>query len=277
MVGGSFILKDLFSLKSEIAVVTGALGKLGPIWIETLVEAGAKVFALDHPDVQISQTFKTLQGKFDARHLQLASADVTDRESLEAACQKCLDTFGLPSILVNNAGIDQPPDQLNKSCYLEEIPFELNREVFEVNALGLFLVTQVFGSQMVKAGRGSIINIGSLYASVAPDLRFYDHIECDPPFLKPPAYGASKAAAVNLTRYLATLWAPCGVRVNALSPGGVLGEQDPEFKRKFCERVPLGRMAEASDLSGPMLFLASSASSYVTGIELVVDGGFTAW
>ena len=270
-------MKDLFSLQGEIAVVTGALGKLGPIWIKTLLKAGAKVLALDHPDVQISQNFKTLQDRFDEQHLQLASADVTDRESLEAACQKCQDTFGVPSILVNNAGIDQPPGLQDQGCCLEEIPFELNREVFEVNALGLFLVTQVFGGQMVKTGRGSIINIGSLYASVAPDLRFYDHIKCDPPFLKPPAYGASKAAAVNLTRYLATLWAPCGVRVNALSPGGVLGEQDPEFKRKFCERVPLGRMAEASDLSGPLLFLASSASSYVTGIELVVDGGFTAW
>jgi NAD(P)-dependent dehydrogenase (short-subunit alcohol dehydrogenase family) len=270
-------LKNLFSLQGEIAVVTGALGKLGPIWIETLLEAGAKVFALDHPNVQRSQNFKNLQDRFDGQRLQLASADVTDRESLEAGCQKCLNVFGVPSILVNNAGIDQPPGQPDKGCCLEEIPFELNREVFEVNALGLFLVTQVFGGQMVKAGRGSIINIGSLYASVAPDSRFYDHIECEPPFLKPPAYGASKAAAVNMTRYLATLWASCGVRVNVLSPGGVLGEQDPEFKRKFCERVPLGRMAEDLDLRGPLLFLASAASSYVTGIELVVDGGFTAW
>jgi NAD(P)-dependent dehydrogenase (short-subunit alcohol dehydrogenase family) len=270
-------LKDLFSLQGEIAVVTGALGKLGPIWIETLLEAGASVLALDHPNVQISQNYKVLQDRFDEQRLQLASADVRERQSLEAALQLCLDAFGVPSVLVNNAGIDQPPGQLDKGCCLEEIPFELNREVFEVNALGLFLVTQVFGGQMVKAGRGSIINIGSLYASVAPDSRFYDHIECDPPFFKPPAYGASKAAAVNLTRYLATLWASCGVRVNALSPGGVLGDQDVEFRRKFCERVPLGRMAEESDLRGPLLFLASSASSYVTGIELVVDGGFTAW
>jgi NAD(P)-dependent dehydrogenase (short-subunit alcohol dehydrogenase family) len=209
--------------------------------------------------------------------LQLAFADVTVREALESVSQKYADTFGVPSVLVNNAGIDQPPDQLDNACCLEEIPIELNLKVFEVNAMGLFLVTQVFGGQMVKAGRGTIINIGSLYASVAPDSRFYDHIKCDPPFLKPPAYGASKAAAVNFTRYLATLWAPCGVRVNALSPGGVLGDQDPEFQRKFCSRVPLGRMAEDHDLRGPLLFLASSASSYVTGIELVVDGGFTAW
>jgi NAD(P)-dependent dehydrogenase (short-subunit alcohol dehydrogenase family) len=277
VVGGGGILKDLFSLKGKIAVVTGAQGKLGPIWIDTLLQAGAKVLALDHPEAQKSEAFQKLQADFDDRRLQLAFADVKDRQALETASQKCLDTFGVPAILVNNAGIDQPPGQLDKGYRLEDIPFEQNRKVFEVNTLGLFLVIQVFGGQMVNAGRGSIINIGSLYAGVSPDSRFYNHLESDPPFLKPPAYGASKAAVVNLTRYLATLWAPYGVRVNALSPGGVLGDQDSEFKRKFCDRVPLGRMAEDSDLRGPMLFLASSASSYVTGIELVVDGGFTAW
>lgn len=270
-------MKDLFSLKGDTAVVTGALGKLGPIWIDTLLEAGANVFALDHPDAPASDAFGELQARFGEHRLQLAFADVTVREALESVSQKCTDTFGVPSVLVNNAGIDQPPDQMDNACCLEEIPIELNLKVFEVNAMGLFLVTQIFGGRMAKAGRGSIINIGSLYASVAPDSRFYDHIKCDPPFLKPPAYGASKSAAINFTRYLATLWAPCGVRVNALSPGGVLGGQDAEFRRKFCERVPLGRMAETDDLRGPLLFLASSASSYVTGIELVVDGGFTAW
>ncbi|MGD8959198.1 MAG: SDR family oxidoreductase, partial [Desulfobacteraceae bacterium] len=159
----------------------------------------------------------------------------------------------------------------------EEIPLALNREIFEVNTLGLFLVSQVFGEAMVQARRGAIINIGSLYASVSPDNRFYDHIESDPPFIKPPAYGASKAAVVNLTRYLATHWAPHGVRVNTLSPGGVLGGQDEDFKRKFCSRVPLGRMAETGDLRGPLIFLASRASAYVTGINLNIDGGFTAW
>ncbi len=151
------------------------------------------------------------------------------------------------------------------------------RRVLEVNVVGLFQVAQVFGAAMVERGSGSIINIGSLYASVSPDARFYDHLAVDPPFLKPPAYGASKAAVVNLTRYLATHWGPRGVRVNALSPGGVLGGQDGEFRRKFNARVPLGRMAEASDLGGPLVFLASEASSYVNGIELRVDGGYTAW
>ncbi|MDJ0720755.1 MAG: SDR family oxidoreductase [Desulfobacterales bacterium] len=266
-----------FSLNGAAAVVTGALGKLGPVWIAALLDAGARVMGLDHPDQTPGEAFTALQKRYGAERLHIAAADVRIRGDLERACDLCLEVFGTPAILVNNAGIDQPPGQPGGGYYLEDIPLELNRKVFEVNTLGLFLVSQVFGRTMVKAGRGSIINIGSLYASVAPDSRFYDHIQSDPPFLKPPAYGASKAAVVNLTRYLATLWAPYGVRVNTLSPGGVLGGQDDHFKDKFCARVPMGRMATAEDLHGPLLFLASEASSYVTGTELVVDGGFTAW
>jgi NAD(P)-dependent dehydrogenase (short-subunit alcohol dehydrogenase family) len=270
-------LNDIFSLEGDIGVVTGGLGKLGPIWVETLLDAGSAVFVLDRPGQKISEEFREIEKRFGGQRLKLAYADVRDRLALEAVCKECLETFGVPSILVNNAGIDRPPDKSAEGYPLEDIPLEENLEIFEVNTVGLFLVTQVFGSEMIKAGRGSIINIGSLYASVSPDSRFYDHIQSDPPFFKPPAYGASKAAVVNLTKYLATHWAPHGVRVNTLSPGGVLGDQDEEFKRKFCHRVPLGRMAAASDLRGPLLFLASQASSYVTGIELVVDGGFAAW
>jgi NAD(P)-dependent dehydrogenase (short-subunit alcohol dehydrogenase family) len=270
-------LNDLFNLEGEIGIVTGGLGKLGPIWVETLLDAGSAVFALDRPGQKISEKFIELEKRFGEGRLRLAYADVRDRLALQAARAECLETFGVPTILVNNAGIDRPPDKSAKEYLLEDIPWEENREIFEINTVGLFLVTQVFASEMVKAGRGSIINIGSLYASVSPDPRFYEHLQSDPPFLKPPAYGASKAAVVNLTKYLATHWAPHGVRVNTLSPGGVLGDQDEEFKRKFCHRVPLGRMASASDLRGPLLFLASQASSYVTGIELVVDGGFTVW
>lgn len=270
-------MNDLFSLENEVAVVTGALGKLGPIWIGALLDAGARVMGIDRPGQPAGEAFTALQEQYGAERLQLSAADVRERAPVEAACAACTQTFGVPSILVNNAGIDQPPSRQSGACCMEEIPLAVNREIFEVNTLGLFLVSQVFGAAMVQAGRGSIINIGSLYASVSPDNRFYDHIPSDPPFLKPPAYGASKAAVVNFTRYLATHWAPRGVRVNTLSPGGVLGGQDQDFKRKFCSRVPLGRMADAEDLRGPLIFLASRASAYVTGINLNVDGGFTAW
>jgi NAD(P)-dependent dehydrogenase (short-subunit alcohol dehydrogenase family) len=265
-----------FLLKDEVAVVTGALGKLGPVWVETLLSADAAVLALDRPGVPVPGAFQALAERFGDR-LALAAADVCRRGELEDALARCRQRFGTPTVLVNNAGIDAPPAASGTGYRLEEIPLEQNLRILEVNAAGLFLVSQVFGAAMAKAGRGTIINIGSLYATVSPDARLYEHIPSDPPFLKPPAYGASKAAVVNLTRYLATHLAPFGVRVNALSPGGVLGGQDPEFQRKFCARVPLGRMATAGDLRGPLLFLASEASAYVTGINLQVDGGYTLW
>ena len=184
---------------------------------------------------------------------------------LERVLDRLQGEHGAPSILVNNAGIDAPPGRADGAGF---------QETLEVNVAGVFNATQVFGQAMCEAGRGSIVNIGSLYASVAPIPSLYDHIE--PPFTKPAAYGASKAAVINLTRYFARLWGPCGVRVNALSPGGVLGGQDAEFVRKYVERVPLGRMADPGDLVGALVFLASDASAYVTGHELRVDGGFTA-
>jgi NAD(P)-dependent dehydrogenase (short-subunit alcohol dehydrogenase family) len=223
-------VNHVWDLSGAVAVVTGALGKLGGVWSAALLDGGATVVGLDLPVAKVSDAFAELTDRHAGR-VRLVRADVTDRASVMEACNACLADAGRPWILVNNAGIDQPPAALDIVHGVEDLPVELCRAVFEVNTFGTFQATQVFGSEMVRAGRGSIINIGSLYASVAPDPRFYDHI--DPPFLKPPAYGASKAAVVNLTKYFATLWGPSGVRVNALSPGGVLGGQDEEFKRKY--------------------------------------------
>ena len=270
-------MTDRFRLDGRVAVVTGALGNLGPVWAAALLEMGATVIGLDLPGAVPNAAFARLQSSADGSRLTLLGASVTDRDALTAARDRIVSSFGVPAVLVNNAGIDQPPAATGGSYQLDEIPFDVNRRIFEVNTLGLFQVTQIFGAAMAKAGRGSIINIGSLYASVSPDARFYDHIVSDPPFLKPPAYGASKAAVVNLTKYLATAWGQYGVRVNTLSPGGVLGGQDDQFKRKFADRVPLRRMALHEDLIGPLQFLASDASAYVTGAELRVDGGFTVW
>ena len=269
-------MRGVFDLTGRSAVVTGALGRLGPIWIGALLEAGAAVVGLDRVEAAPSEAFEELRRRFGSGRLRLLRANVLDRGGLEDACSQTVAAFGPPHILVNNAGIDQPPAVV-RTYRVEEIPLEIFRGVLDVNTVGTFLVTQVFGREMLEAGRGSVINIASLYASVAPDPRLYSHLPADPPFIKPPAYGASKAAVVNLTRYLAAHWAPRGVRVNALSPGGVMGDQDPEFRRKFSERVPMGRMATAQDLVGPLLFLASDASSYVTGIDLRVDGGFSIW
>jgi len=268
---------EQFRLDGRVAVVTGALGKLGSVWVETLLDAGARVAAVDLPGARPVLEFAALQQRVSPLRLHVLAGDVCDRAGLNDALQECVRQLGEPTILVNNAGIDQPPSACNQRHGLHDIPPEVCRQILNVNLVGLFLVTQVFTRPMVKAKRGSVINIGSLYASVSPDARFYDHLPGDEPFLKPPMYGASKAGVVGLSRYLATHLAPHGVRVNTLSPGGVLGGQDAEFQRKFNARVPLGRMAEKKDLQGPLLFLASDASAYVTGSELRIDGGFTAW
>jgi NAD(P)-dependent dehydrogenase (short-subunit alcohol dehydrogenase family) len=239
-------------LEGIVAIVTGASGRLGPVWTAALAGAGARVLGIDlapGEDVEV--------------------ADVTDRAALEAALTRIEAAHGTPSVLVNNAGIDQPPDPAADGGET----LEAFQRTVDVNLAGAFNATQVFGGAMVAAGRGSIVNIGSLYAGIAPEPRFYDHL---PGFVKPAAYGASKAGVLHLTRYFARLWGPSGVRVNALSPGGVRAQQDPEFLAKYCARVPLGRMAEPDDVGGPLVFLASDAARYVTGHELKVDGGFTA-
>lgn len=264
-------------LAGRVAVVTGALGKLGPIWIGGLLDAGATVAGVDLEAAPVSAEFEALQGQYGKPRLRLYRADVRERAQLNTARDAILAKLGVPHVLVNNAGIDQPPNTDAPQYRLDEIPPEVFQRVLQVNTFGTFQVSQVFGTEMAKAGRGSIISVGSMYAEISPDMRLYEHLGFDPPFLKPPAYGASKAAVLNLTKYLAGFWGPHGVRVNAISPGGVLGGQDEEFKRKLNERIPLRRMAVASDLVGPLVFLASDASSYVTGINLQVDGGITVW
>ena len=265
-----------FRLDGQVAVVTGACGKLGPVWVGALLEAGARVAALDLPSAQPSPAFAALAAQH-ADAVARVECDITQRTSIEAAAQAVVSRLGTPAVLVNNAGIDQPPDSPGGRHQLADLPIDAFRRMVEVNLLGTFQVTQVFGALMAAASGGSIINIGSLYASVSPDPHFYDHLAGNAPFIKSPAYGASKAGVVSLSKFFATHWAGAGVRVNTLSPGGVLAGQDDEFKAKYGARVPLRRMAQPEDLKGPLIFLASGASSYVTGHELRVEGGFTAW
>jgi NAD(P)-dependent dehydrogenase (short-subunit alcohol dehydrogenase family) len=261
-------------LVGQVAVVSGSVGRLGGIWVAALRSAGADVVGLDIRERDGDTRPPT--GTAPGRYLGLR-ADIGDRSSLQRALARCTGELGPPTILVNNAGVDTPPSADGGSWQFEDFPEDLSAQVMDVNALGALRMCQVFGSSMVTCRRGSVINIGSLYGYVAPDMRLYDHLPLDPPFLKPPAYGMSKGAVSALTRYLAALWGPAGVRVNTLSPGGVLGAQDRSFREKFTGRVPLGRMATPSDLTGPLLFLASGQSAYVTGAELVVDGGFLCW
>jgi NAD(P)-dependent dehydrogenase (short-subunit alcohol dehydrogenase family) len=248
-------------IEGSVAVVTGASGNLGPVWIGALADAGATVVGIDLEE-------RPVEGA-----VAVEAGDIRDASAITSILERVVAEHGEPQILVNNAGIDQPPGP-GSGGRIEDVPMAEFRDILDVNIAGTFNVTKAVGSRMARGGGGSIVNIGSLYAGIAPEPGFYDHLE--PAFLKPPAYGASKAAVVNLTRYFARLWGPAGVRVNALSPGGVAGGQDAEFVRKFAARVPLGRLAQPEELAGPLLFLASEESRYVTGQELLVDGGFTA-
>jgi NAD(P)-dependent dehydrogenase (short-subunit alcohol dehydrogenase family) len=207
------------------------------------------------------------------------AVDVTDRSSLEEAERAVEAEWGVPHLLVNNAGLDSPPD-----APADEVgPFETYPEasfdaVMDVNVKGAFLCCQVVGGAMAREGRGSIVNVSSIYGLLSPVQDLYAfRREQGETFVKPVAYSVSKSAILNLTRYLATYWATSGVRVNTLTLAGVWNDQPPEFLEAYTARVPLGRMLQAEEALGSVVFLASDASSYVTGANLVVDGGWSAW
>ncbi len=207
------------------------------------------------------------------------SGDVRVRYTLEAALDAIEQTWGPPHALINNAAIDAPPDApAGENGPFEQYPVESWDRILDVNLKGVFLCSQVFGARMAAEGRGSIVNISSIYGLVSPDQRIYEYRRRDgEPFVKPVAYAVSKSALFNLTRYLATYWAPQGVRVNTLTLAGVFNDQDPEFVRAYCARMPAGRMARADEYNGAVVFLCADASAYMTGANLVIDGGWTAW
>ena len=258
----------LFSLEGRIAVVTGGLGQLGRNFTNALLESGARVAVLDKSPPPASSD-----------RCLYVEADVTDRSSLERAASGIESAFGAPHVLINNAAIDAPPNApASVAGPFEDFPVDVWRETIDVNVTGVFLCSQVFGGRMATAGRGSIVNVASIYGIIAPDQRIYEYRRRDgDAFFKPAAYAVSKSALLNLTRYLATYWAPRGVRVNTVTFAGVFNNQDPEFLDEYTKRVPLGRMARDDEYNGAIIFLASDASSYMTGANLVLDGGYTAW
>ena len=265
-------LQDIFSLRDEVAVVTGGYGNLGPWWVKALLDANAIVTIIELPNLKIPIELQKLQKEYKKK-VRFYEADITDLNNFRSVHKKINKEVGLVSILVNNAGIDVRPSKITKKPDRSQEVIRF-RKMWDVNVQGIVNCIEEFLPDMIKKESGSIINIGSLYAEVSPHEGIYNHLGFD----KPWAYGATKAAVVQTTRHYATRLAKYGIRVNSLSPGGVLGSQDKEFIRKYSERVPLGRMVEKDkDLAGPLIFLASDASSYVTGINLQVDGGYTAW
>jgi NAD(P)-dependent dehydrogenase (short-subunit alcohol dehydrogenase family) len=253
-------MTDLFSLEGRVAIVTGGAGQLGAAIVRGLEERGARVAVFD----LATDEFRV---------------DVTDRAAIEQATNRVAAEWGEPDILVNAAALDSPPDAPPEEVGpLETYPEASFDRVMDVNVKGTFLSCQVVGARMAAAKRGAIVNISSIYGMLSPVQDVYDFRRArGETFFKPVAYSVSKSALYNLTRYLATYWARSGVRVNTLTLAGVWNEQPSDFVDAYTARMPIGRMADAAEVVGPVVFLVSDASSYVTGANLVADGGWSAW
>lgn len=257
----------LFDLTGRVAIVSGSAGQLGGEYVRALLAAGASVAGLDLVPTAIEH-----------ERFMSVTADITDRAALERVLAEVLGAFGRMDVLVNNAALDNPPGTSGAAVGpFEEFPEDAWDKVVDVNLKGMVLSCQVFGGHMAGSGGGSIINISSIYGILSPDQRIYEYRRAEEPFFKPVAYSVTKSGVLNLTRYLATYWAEKGVRVNTLTLAGVFNNQDERFLEGYTAKVPLGRMARADEYNGPVIFLASDASSYVTGSNLVVDGGYSAW
>lgn len=266
---------QMFSLENRTAIVTGALGLLGREHCRALAEAGANVIASDLNDEDCSALAASLPGC----SLGVA-ADITDPDSVQHLLSVARERYDSVDILVNNAAINdmvENPELAAEHSRFEKYPLELWNRVMNVNVTGMFLCSQIIGAEMAKRGEGSVVNIASTYGVVAPDQSLYKRPDGTQAFFKSPVYPTAKGAVIAFTKFLASYWGAAGVRVNALSPGGVENGQDEHFIHAYAQRTPLGRMAAPTDYKGALVFLASNASTYVTGANIIVDGGWTIW
>lgn len=267
-------IPQLFSLVGKTAIVTGGTGLIGKKHCEALKAVGANVVVADIAQANPKAFAETL-----GENALGVNIDVTNETSLINAKNEILARFGSIDILVNNAAINdmfENPELAASLSAFEKYPLESFRKSLEVNVLGVFLCSQVFGAVMAEQGSGSIINIASTYGIVGPDQSIYRNEAGEQLFFKSPSYPTTKGAIINFTRYLAAYWGNKGVRVNTLSPGGVENSQDEYFVKNYSAKTLLGRMATSSDYQGALIYLASDASAYMTGANLVVDGGWTA-
>lgn len=267
-----------FDMSGKTAVVTGAAGLLGQQFSLALAQAGASIVLADLSEETIAKQAQSLrQQGFKALGV---SVDVTDPESNKAMVEAALTQYGSVDVLVNSAALDPKFDPANVNSQganaFEDYSLESWRQALDVNLTGMFLATQAAVAPMLQQGQGVIVNIASIYGLVAPDQRLYERPDGTRSF-KPVYYSVTKAGVLGFTRYLAAYYAGKNIRVNALTPGGVYNEHDEVFTAQYSSRTILGRMANIDEMSAAMLFLCSDASSYMTGGNLVVDGGWTAW
>jgi NAD(P)-dependent dehydrogenase (short-subunit alcohol dehydrogenase family) len=275
-------MNNRFDLTGRVAIVTGGAGLLGMQHARAIADAGGHVVIAD---LSADQSAGCARELTDASGIDAlgVGVDITVKDHVERMARLVVERFGRIDILINNAALTVKGGGESAPGYFakfEDYPLELWEKALQVNLTGTFLCCQAVGKQMVAQQRGVILNIASDVGTISPDHRIYEGVKSPhtgEPFNTPAAYATTKAAVINLTRYLATYWAKDGIRVNALSPGGVFASHDPVFVRNLTERIPLGRMANADEYQGAVLFLISDASSYMTGANLIVDGGRTAW
>jgi len=268
--------KEQFDLQGKVALVTGGAGIIGQEVCRGLAEFGANVAVVDVNLSGIEILIAELRGKYRV-DVEGFECDVGSPESVSALYDGVMDRFGSVNVLHNNAA--SKSSSLDRFfAPFEEYSLKTWREVMAVNVDGMFLMAQAFGKEMARNGGGSIIQTASIYGLVAPDQRIYEGSRyMNREISSPAVYSASKAAVLGMTRYLAAYWGDSGVRVNAITPGGVESGQNSVFSEKYSNRVPMRRMASASEMVSAVIYLASDASSYVTGQNLIVDGGLTAW
>jgi NAD(P)-dependent dehydrogenase (short-subunit alcohol dehydrogenase family) len=272
------VVRDRFDLTGKTAIVTGGGGILGQGFCEVLAAHGANVAVFDVSDSAAAKTVTALKQSATAANVLAVACDVSSPESVNAAVARVVETLGGIDILHNNAAT-KTANLADFFERFEDYKLATWREIMSVNLDGMFLMAQAAGKQMLAQGRGgSIIQTASIYGVVGPDQRIYEGSQYLGRAINTPAvYSASKAAVIGLTRHLAAYWGNHGIRVNTLTPGGVESGQNDVFSQKYSARVPLGRMARADEMQSALLFLASDASSYMTGQNLVVDGGLSSW
>lgn len=270
----------MFDISNRVAIVTGGAGLLGTEFARTLAEAGAAVVIADQNAEAAHLTAETVRS--GGAHCLAVPTDITAPNSVQAMVKTTLQAFGQVDILVNSAAMDPKFDpqalvagQAAAGSF-ENYPLEAWNQALAVNLTGMFLCCQAAVQPMLAQGSGVIVNLCSMYGLVGPDQRLYQRQD-QPTQYKPVYYSVTKAGVLGLTRYLATYYAGKNIRVNALTPGGVYNGHDPEFVQAYSARAVLGRMAEKDEMNGALLFLVSEASSYMTGANLVVDGGWTSW
>lgn len=269
---------ERFSLKDRVAIVTGGVGFLGVHYCQSLGEFGAHVVVADLDQVTSTEVAHHVTESTDVEAFGIA-VDVSKPESVQEMVRKTMDKFGRIDILVNNAALDPKFDSEHTGEHtnrFEDFPIGMWQDALDVNITGMFLCAQAVTKPMLEANSGLIVNVSSTYGIVGPDQRLYQREGEDVQF-KPVTYTVTKSAVLGLTKYLAAYFHGTGIRVNTLTPGGVFAGHDEEFVRRYSNKTILGRMAEPEDMCGALLFLVSDASSYMTGANLIVDGGWTAW